>query len=751
MTILRALRSGTCRALIATTAIAATLAVATELPVSAVNVPTPNWVAPVFNGSGTVTAGPNGTSYAYMSVTSNSTFGSNNITIVGTNDAVLVKRLADGTVDWVLQVQESTNAVGVSSVVLDANNNSYIRGSLGAVTATFGAISVTGVSTGTSYLAKVNPSGVVQWVKLMTSATHLETYWTTIDPTDGAIYVSGRHRGVTSGTVTVASPGAHIDAFVMKFDSSGNALWGKSFGSTATDMAYRTAVDPSGNVIVVGAIQCPGASATLTLDSLPAITLTGTAAANRQESFVAKMSSSDGSFIWGTTASGASDEELLGVKTDASGNIYVTGWFASSSLTVGSTTLTNLGSNDVWLAKLNSSGQFQWARSGGGSDVDAAFTLVMDSSDNIYIAGYFGAYGSTTKNGVFGSTTLVSAGATLGLGDGFVASWSSAGTFRWATSVETATGHGFVGTLGLSDNGDLFAHANSISGNVVVQSITGTYAGTNGGTVISYGNVATAPTTTTTTTTTSTTSTTSTTTTVPTSSTNAPSTTVASGGGGASTSGGSTNSTSTTVASGMGTPAPSTSSSTTSTTTTVAPAAPEIDLGEGGVMIGGKSAATTITRADNTILVSGGGVEATIYGENSDGDRIDLDENGDLRLSLGDSIVVEAKGFESDSAVDVWMYSTPTRLGELEVQASGSGTGTFSLPAAAEPGDHRVVLDGATGEGQDVVLGLGIAVGELDTGSFNRLLIAAPLALAILVALLVPSVLRRRRDDPATA
>ena len=750
MTILRALRSGPARALMATAAIAATFAVATELPVSAVNAPTPNWVAPVQNGSGTVTAGPNGTSYSYMTLTSNATIGSNNVTIVGANDAVLVKRLADGTVDWILQVQESTNAVGVSSVVLDANNNSYIRGSLGGVTATFGSISVTGVSTGTAYLAKVNPSGVVQWVKLMTSATHLETFWTTIDPANGAIYVSGRHRGVTSGTVTVASPGAHIDAFVMKFDSSGNALWGKSFGSTATDAAYRTALDPSGDLIVVGPIECPGASATLTLDSLPAITLTGTAATNRQEAYVAKMSPADGSFIWATTASGVSNEELLGVKTDPAGNIYVTGWFASSSLTVGSTTLSNLGVNDVWLAKLNPSGQFQWARSGGGSDVDASFALVMDGQDNIYISGYFGAFGSTTKNGVFGTTTLVSAGATLGLGDGFVASWSSAGTFRWATSVETATGHGSVGSLGLSDNGDLFAYATGINGNVVVQSITGTYAGTSGGTLISYGNVAAAPTTTTTTTT-STTSTSTTTTTVPTSSTSAPSTTVPSGGGGASTSGGSTNSTSTTVARGMGTVPPSSSTSTTTTTTTVAPDAPDIELGEGGVMIGGKSAATTITRADNTILVSGGGVEATIYGESADGKRIDLDENGDLRLTAGDEIVVEAKGFETESAVDVWMYSTPTRLGELEVPASGSGTGNFALPATVEPGEHRVVLDGSTNDGQDVVLGLGIAVGELDTGSFNRLLIAIPLVLAILTALLVPSVLRRRRNDPTAA
>jgi hypothetical protein len=172
-----------------------------------------------------------------------------------------------------------------------------------------------------------------------------------------------------------------------------------------------------------------------------------------------------------------------------------------------------------------------------------------------------------------------------------------------------------------------------------------------------------------------------------------------------------------------------------------------VALGTAGVVIGGKTAATTVTRADNTILVSGGGIEATIYGESTDGQRIDLDDNGDLRLTLGDKIVVEAEGFESASEVDVWMYSTPTRLGALEISESGTGVSSFALPASVDEGEHRVVLDGANNDGQDVVLGLGIAVGALEGNSVNKVLIIAPLTLAILFALLLPSVLRRRRKE----
>ncbi len=738
---------------LATCAVGALCAVTFESPVSAVAAPTPTWVAPVFNGSGIVAAGSSGSSYVLASVTSNTTFGQNSVTIVGTNDAVVVKRLADGSVAWVLQIQESTNAIGVGAIAVDGSDNVYIRGSISAVTATFGSVSVTGAAN-SAYLAKINASGVVQWVRLMSSTTHLEAQGLAVHPTNGEIYVSGRHRGLTAGTVTVATT-ASIDAYVVKYDASGSAVWGKSWGGGGTDMAMRVHVQDSSNIIVSGTIQSTSvAGATsVAFDSLPALVPTGT---SRSEGVIAKMNASDGSFVWANMTTGTGDDEVLGIRTDSAGNVYATGWFSSPTLTVGSTTLTNAGTNDVWVAKLNSSGQFQWARSGGGSDVDAAFTLVIDSADNIYIAGYFGAYGSTTKNGVFGTTTLVSAGASLGLGDGFIASWSSSGTFRWALSTETATGHGFVGTLGLSDNGDLLAHAGSISGNIVVGSITTTYAGTSGGTLISFANVGSAVTTTTTTTTTTTPpSSTSTSTTLPSST----STTLAGSSSTSLPSSGSTGNTgstgannpspSTTLAGGMNSVSTSTTPTTSTTTTTVVPDAPQVNLGQAGVVVAGEATATTITRSDNSLLVAGGGIEATIYGQSSDGQRINLDENGDLRLVLGDSIVVETKGFESASTVEVWMYSTPTRLGQLEVLETGSGMGTFGLPPTADAGEHRVVLDGANNKGQDIILGLGIAVGALDSSSINRILIIAPLSIAILFALILPSVLRRRRREAA--
>jgi hypothetical protein len=70
------------------------------------------------------------------------------------------------------------------------------------------------------------------------------------------------------------------------------------------------------------------------------------------------------------------------------------------------------------------------------------------------------------------------------------------------------------------------------------------------------------------------------------------------------------------------------------------------------------------------------------------------------------------------------------------------------LPESLESGDHRVVLDGQNNRGQDVVLGIGVSVGNVEQSSlWSRLLIIVPVSLAILTALIIPTTLRRRRNE----
>jgi len=189
---------------------------------------------------------------------------------------------------------------------------------------------------------------------------------------------------------------------------------------------------------------------------------------------------------------------------------------------------------------------------------------------------------------------------------------------------------------------------------------------------------------------------------------------------------------------------------TTTTTTVPAPVAPELSSGETGALVDGEEVDTTLTRSNNALVVSGAGIEASLYGMSPDGARIDLDDNGLLRLDTQDQIVVEAEGYVPGNVVDVWMYSTPTRLGQLTVDGAGAIAGNFKLPESLTVGDHRVVLNGENNRGQDVTLGIGVFVGEVDQSSLaSRLLIIIPVSLAILAALIIPTTLRRRREEAA--
>ena len=259
----------------------------------------------------------------------------------------------------------------------------------------------------------------------------------------------------------------------------------------------------------------------------------------------------------------------------------------------------------------------------------------------------------------------------------------------------------------------------------------------------------------------STPTTTTTTTTLPASTTTAPAqTTVPQGQSSVATIAPTTGATTTTVSSSnvQRTSSPTTSVAVTATTvkpvvttTTVpVPVAPKVSSGESGALVDGKVVSTSLSRESNRFKIEAAGVTAVISGQSSNGALIALDEDGSLRLNNGDKILVEGAGYSIGAKVQVWMYSTPTRLGTLTADSQGEVAGSFEMPSGIEPGEHRVTLLGTNLAGKEVAIGLGIEFGKVDSGStITRLLISIPIALAVLFGLFLPAVSRRRRKAVA--
>jgi hypothetical protein len=180
----------------------------------------------------------------------------------------------------------------------------------------------------------------------------------------------------------------------------------------------------------------------------------------------------------------------------------------------------------------------------------------------------------------------------------------------------------------------------------------------------------------------------------------------------------------------------------------IAPDAPSLSPGESGAIVDGKKITTTVSRSENQVIVSAGDITTTISGIAADGTRISLNADGNLVLQKGQKFVINADGFAAQEPLTVWMYSTPTQLGAITTSSDGKAAGTFNLPDGLEEGNHRVVLEGKNKDGQPAVIAIGISYGAEKSGSsIARVLIAIPVALAILFGLLLPAVSRRRKRE----
>lgn len=343
------------------------------------------------------------------------------------------------------------------SIVSDNLGNSYVTGSFQG-NATFGEVSFTNEPYNEIYVAKLDSSGNYLWVRRAgRSASSDEGYGIALD-SQSNVYVTGKFTGTSSfGAITLTASGKG-DIFVAKLDHNGNWLWAVKAGgsnSSNSDFGYSIAVDTSDNVVVTGCFWGTSPFGSYSITS-----------SGGYDIFIAKLDTI-GNWLWAKKAGCSSslyDDCGKGVAVDNTGNIYITGYFYGVA-SFGVTTLDNYGDTDVFIAKLDGNGSWLWAQQAGGTGWDYGYGISVDSSANIHFIARF------TGTGTFGQFSVTSYGAA----DVLVANISSSGSWQWASR-----GGGTD-----SDNG--MAIANDSAGNSYV---TGYFSGsaTFGTTqLISYG------------------------------------------------------------------------------------------------------------------------------------------------------------------------------------------------------------------------------------------------------------------------
>lgn len=362
-----------------------------------------------------------------------------NLTSSG-RDIFIYKIDVAGNFIWAKQIGGTGINDNGMDIALDSLNNIYILGYFDGTTDFDPSSAVYNLtSSGSSFISKFDSAGGFQWV---TAIGEMGAGSFALD-LSGNIYITGGFNGtidfdpgagVFNLTASTITGGA---MYISKFSGSGLFNWAKQFGGY-NDYVNAIAVDYSGNVFTTGTFN--GSS-----DFDPGIgtfylsTFLNPPPSADWEPFILKLDST-GNFIWAKQMVGSpgSDNEGTAIVSDAFGNVYTTGFFTvTADFDPGSATfsLTPVTGNDIFISKLDSSGNFVWAKQMGGSNLyngwGSGYSIAIgnNGSGDVYIAGTFV---DTADFDPGAGTYFLSSN---GWYDVFISRITASGNFVWAKSM----------------------------------------------------------------------------------------------------------------------------------------------------------------------------------------------------------------------------------------------------------------------------------------------------------------------------
>lgn len=343
-----------------------------------------------------------GNSYVTGSFMFNADFGATNLTSNQmSHDAFIARLDADGNWLWAVRAGGTGLDCG-NGIALDADGSCLVTGYF-SETADFGTFSLSSAGNRDVFITKLSTQGTWLWAERAGGPGDDLGNGICAGPGDSCFVTGSFSETAYFGSLNLTSAGGVSDIFIARLSSGWDWYWAKKAGGTNTvvtgDSGYGISSDAAGNCYVTGEFSVSG--------WFGDEELIGTG--NSINIFVSKLDP-NGNWLWAVTPGGTHDGDGFGICTDDFGNSYVTGAYGGEAQ-FGDTSIVHSGSTDVFVALLNSGGNWLWAVSAGGPSSEWGQTIAVDSGGTSRITGHF--MGSPD----FGSTTLSSNGE----GDVFVA------------------------------------------------------------------------------------------------------------------------------------------------------------------------------------------------------------------------------------------------------------------------------------------------------------------------------------------
>jgi hypothetical protein len=224
---------------------------------------------------------------------------------------------------------------------------------------------------GDFWLVKVNSAGVIQWQKCFGGSTTEEIASVQLTGDGGYILagpsysndqdVSG-HHGATNRS----------DCWVVKLDSARNIQWQNSFGGSYDEEAFAVKVTTDGGYVIAGMSN-----------SIDGDITSHHGAANTSDVWVFKLDAV-GILQWEKSYGGTDDDEGFAISLCNDGGYIIAGVTSS----VDGDITSNNGSVDEWIIKIDSTGNFEWQKTIGGSLADEATGIEQTMDGGFIVTGF---------------------------------------------------------------------------------------------------------------------------------------------------------------------------------------------------------------------------------------------------------------------------------------------------------------------------------------------------------------------------
>ena len=367
--------------------------------------------------------------------------------------------------EWARRIGNYTYALkSLKNMATDRANNIYVTCTYSGLLKIYAndhltnIIDVSNAGSGDTFIVKYNSSGIVQWARHIGGTSSDNGYGIATD-NNNDVYITGSYSSSTitayattsndkTGAIDVSNSGTGNDAFIVKYNSLGEPQWARHIGNTSQDYGYGIAVDSLNNIYVTGHYHLTARVYTgTTNDPTGAINLSNESLVSiTSDVFIVKYNSS-GTAQWARHIGGIVFEYGYGIAIDTLNNIYLTGNYNSSTLTVyaletnittNAITLSYTAFGDAFIVKYNSLGEPQWARHiSGATSSEIGYGITTDTNNNVYVTGEYTStdlkiYTGTT-NDTIGAINLSNAGTSST--DAFIVKYNSSGDPQWARHI----------------------------------------------------------------------------------------------------------------------------------------------------------------------------------------------------------------------------------------------------------------------------------------------------------------------------